>query len=210
MIYPARRTAGEFVLTLGACALAYSVFVRPVEKSLADVSARCSALASQGTNSLTTFTPEEAGAARAAILRQTDEIAHRGEPARDESLMFASIMALAGEHRVRVDQVRPTAVVKEALPAPSAPGAPPVPKDIAVGYTISVAATYTDLADFLDGLSRDLGFTVVNSVRLTTDESDPLHPVSAQIETEHHAFDLGTALAVVSTERVTPAAGRSQ
>ena len=76
--------------------------------------------------------------------------------------------------------------------SPASGSATDVPRDVRVAYTLSVAGSYSGLAAFIEGLSADTGLSVVHSVRITPDDHDHVHPVTAQIETEHFAFDVSS------------------
>lgn len=197
------RVAFEGLAALALCAAGYALLVRPSEVRLAERTAEYAAIISKGALPANEISPEQIAGLERQTADRSAEIIRRGAPARDESVMFAAIMDLATRHGVRVDQVRPTtpapgttAASSSAQPTtpPPPPGAapvePPAVKATTVSYTLSVAGTYGQLAEFIRGISERTGFSVVNAVRITPDDADAEHPLSAQIETEHHAFEL--------------------
>ncbi len=206
MSHPLRRLAVESLIAVAVCAAAYSFLVRPVEQQLEMGAARYKSHITQATTTADDLSSFQLDQLDRTSARYRDEIARRSAHARDDSLMFAAIMTLASEHNVRVDQVRPTPTTRaEAIsptPTPAAPHnalapgmqlaplATLAPKDISTGYTLSVAAQYSDLAKFIEGLTIRTGFSVLTSIRITVDDTDPRYPVSAQIQTEHFAFGL--------------------
>lgn len=192
---PVRRLCAEGAIALGVCAAAYAAVVRPVERELAEVSAKYLTLVSQGTRPIGDYSPAQLETVRVETLRRSTELVRHGESVRDESLMFAEVMALASRHDVRVDQVRPAATARDPQPAAAVnavSAATAIPRDTKAAYTLSVAGTYAGLAAFIEGLSAGSGFSVVNSVRLTPDDGDRHHPIAAQIDADRYAFDLSS------------------
>jgi len=212
---PGRQMLAEFAIGVLVCAGAYMMLVEPAQRELVKARAEIDALrardAEQG--SISGLTEEQIAQLRSATLRRSESVREHSRMARDEAAMFGTIMALATEHGVRVDQLQPGAagVVNEQgklvpvgqaatppppPPAPAAAGAAaPAPaiapvRDMKSSYTISATGAYANVTALLDALQSKLGYTIIRSVRLTP--MDPAGPqaVSVQIQTEHLAIDL--------------------
>lgn len=138
-----------------------------------------------------------------AVLKQSqaraEEIARRGDLARDERALFAAMTGLAAERGVSVEQLSPAGAGQSwrrggafRVSTPAGRDAPfdtLSPGDIIVAYSMTATGTYASLASFLRCLRERLGYAQVRLVRMTPVSDQPGAAVRAIIETEHFAFD---------------------
>lgn len=137
---------------------------------------------------------------RVAAERAAD-IRRRSAVAGDQAALFAQVSALAKAHGVQIDQLQPVvdsaaqARAAQAVTTPSSAQQFPAaastpPQHVQVGCSMSVQASYSDLAAFLNSLRNRLGYTVVTDLRIQPgSERDPGR-LSATIQTTHHGFDV--------------------
>lgn len=203
-----RKIACEFAIGLMVCGGAYFFLVNPAASELNRTRAEMTRVhqASTGTPGISSLSEAQVRDLRRFTSERAHEIARRSAPARDEAAMFTSVMDLAARHAVRINQLQPSTTTllaqtaapdanalppaMDAAPTPPDPYAPPRLKDQRVAYTLNVAATYSDLAAFLNSLQHKLGYTNVKSVRCSPAGHDAPDLVQATIETEHFSFDL--------------------
>jgi hypothetical protein len=190
-----RQVVSHAAIGVSLCIGAYSFFVEPIHKRLAECRAR-------EDQAVTDLRPAEGlqerlGAIKTALERADQEAARireLGQPARDERDLFASVTSLAETCHVRIDQLAPLVLGPSASPGaardPGAPAGPaPSARDAVAGYTIAVVCSYQDLAEFLRQIRSELGYSMVRSVRLTPLADERVRAVQAVIETEHYSFD---------------------
>ena len=190
-----RQVVSHAAIGVSLCIGAYSFFVEPIHKRLAEAKSR----EDQATTELRPAEgmQERVGAMKTALERAEQEsarIRELGRPARDERDLFASITSLAEACHVRIDQLTPVVLATPGASAaardPSAPALPTAStRDAVTGYTITAVCSYQDLAEFLLQVRSELGYSMVRSVRLTPLADERVRAVQAVIETEHYSFD---------------------
>ncbi len=121
----------------------------------------------------------------AALEARAGSIAATSGIARHSIGLYEAVTRIGASCRVRINQLDPTAPV---VAAPGAPNAPPS-RDTQVGYQIIVQGSYADVVRFVGALGRDLGYTLVRSVRISPDRDSAQPMVTASIQTEHYGFD---------------------
>lgn len=189
-----RQLIPHGAIGLAVCLGAYMLLVDGAYKDLVNAKAQTASLEVdvQVAESLDTKIPAMM-AALEKVNRRAESIAAKGRPARDERSLYAAITAMAGEHRVRLDELNPVrkAANAPAAAAPPSPGATtrPVVAETSVGYSMVAIATYEDLAAFLAAMRMDLGFSCIRSVRITPVQDERVKLVRATIETEHYSFE---------------------
>lgn len=143
---------------------------------------------------------------RAAVDARLSTVNERSAMARDAARLNASIEELAGRTGVTIQRTQPRESVSAAAFAPpvsaagaDASGALPalIKPDAVVGFTIEASGNYAGITRFLDGLETSLGYTRVDSVRVTPD-SEHEDRARATISTLHFAFSLPGGVQVSS------------
>lgn len=136
---------------------------------------------------------------RASADARLSTVGERSVMARDAAKMNASIEELAGRCGVTIQRTQPRESVGPgmptvAVPAPAgadgAAAAPALVKpDAVIGFTIEAAGNFAGMTRFVEGLETSLGYTRVDSVRVSPD-SEHDDRVRATISTLHFAFSL--------------------
>jgi hypothetical protein len=135
---------------------------------------------------------------RATVEARLATVAERSALARDAARLNASIEELAGRTGVTIQRTQPRDSVSAASFAPPAPAAGAevpgaalamVKPDAVVGFTIEASGNYAGITRFIEGLETSLGYTRVDSVRVTPD-SENEDRARATISTLHFAFSL--------------------
>ncbi|MGQ0627525.1 MAG: hypothetical protein ACT4PL_05415 [Phycisphaerales bacterium] len=193
----ARTIASELVIGAAVCGGAYFMLVDPVDTDLAatraQIAAAQSAAEEQAAGSLS---PQRATEIVKTAADFREVLTTRGEPARSQSVMFSAITAAAEAARTRVDELQPTTPNRRS--AAGTPASKPLPGDAHTGYAMTVTAEYAALARFVRLLEREVGLSVVTSVRISPLAEPGSTKVHASITTEHWAFDLKPRPAVVA------------
>jgi hypothetical protein len=186
-----RPLIAHALIAVSVCAGAYLLLVQGPSGRLAAARAEADALAIEVSTaeSLREKVPQM-NAALDRVRAEAARIRTLGRPARDERGLFAAVMALAGAHDVRIDELNPTRAATSGVSTPPL-GAERAPRsgDAQVGYTIVAIATYDDLFAFVAGLESDLGHSMVRAVRIVPLQDDRSRLVRAVIETAHYSFD---------------------
>lgn len=204
---PARQFGAECLVAVSICGGAYFFLVDPIRAQFHQVVAEI--------RRVSTVPPATPGAAITAedarnileqVQRQTGLIDRRSAVARDESALFASMMALAAAHDIRVDGLTPVGTgageptksrrsssePAVAPPPPPPPGVElpePPPVDTRLEFSMSTVSHYLDLIRFVDALQSSSGYTVIKSVKVEPADDAAPDRVRATIETVHLAFD---------------------
>lgn len=213
-----RRTAAEVAIGLLVCGAAHLFLIGPHNARLARLQAEAEALAA-APSAGPALSAEQVATLTRLAARWADEVTRRSESARDDTRLFTAIMTLAESSGVRIDQLQPTGrpeATRKPPSGPSAEGTAPADGSLpassepaahgGVGYGMVVSAEYGRLAAFLAALQREIGFTVVRSVRLEPDDSgDGSDRVLAHVQTEHYWFDASQLRALAGAGL--PAAG---
>lgn len=194
--HPSRSIAAPLIIAAAVLAGAHLMLVDPAKRHLAQARAQSAQHEAQARQL------RAVQAALPALASATDQARHdaaainlANAPAEDPGVLFATLADLASEHNVRVDQLDPFTPRQPALAtlspatAPAPTDAPPPPADTQLGYSMTVVASYTDLASFLGAIQNRLGFTRILSVRLAPSPEGP-QTITARIQTVHHAFAL--------------------
>lgn len=210
---PKRSLITESLVCVSVCAAAYFFLVDPASTRLGEVRGQLrQTSAMPAPTPGAAITPEEARKIMDEVRARVGEVEARSGPARDESALFASLMALAAAHNIRVDGLSPVGGAGDsgkgrrqggtqnvaAPPPPPPPGveAPePVPVDTSVEYLMSTVCNYADLVRFVDALQRTGGYTVFKSIKVEPADDSAPDRVRATIGTIHLAFD--TSMVVV-------------
>jgi len=205
-----KKIIAESAAGLLICGAGHYFVARPAAAKLAETRREVSTLVAQGVGARTgpTLSVEQLEGLLRATGESASSIERRGEPARDETAMFAAVMALGTRCEVQIDQMQPVAAqaaAPGAAPAPAvgAPADKPGPADTTIRYTLSVTGSYGNTARFVDALRREVGYTVVSGVHVAPDSRKSGSVVHTTIETRHHAFDVS---AVESMIRAAPSA----
>lgn len=208
---PKRSLATEGLVCMSVCAAAYFFLVDPASTKLGEVRGQLrQTSAMPAPTPGAAITPDEARKIMDEVQVRVAEVEARSGPARDESALFASMMALAAAHNIRVDGLSPVGAAGDAgkgrkqpggagtaPPPPPPPGveAPePVPVDTSVEFLMSTVCNYADLVRFVDALQRMSGYTVIKSIRLEPADDNAPDRVHATIGTIHLAFDTSTVI----------------
>lgn len=208
---PVRQLLCESIIGVSLCVGAYVWLVEPQSAKLAKIEAGIGLLSSNPNQSLPT--PQEIESAQRALSEvnaRITQIEKASASARDESGMFAALMALAAAHRVRVDSLQPVTLAdagpaRSATPAGAAPPPPPgatvpepPPNDTRLAYSMAVVASYSDVVNFLNALQASSGYTVVRSVSMEPTEDVSPQLVRATIDTVHFSFDTSRVIPPVA------------
>ncbi len=187
-----RQIVAHGAMGLAACVGAYMALVDGPRKQLVDAHAQVQALTEQVRTA--EGLRDQIPAMTAALDKATHEVSQirdMGRLAREERGLFAAMMALAGAHHVRLDELNPARVTsgpgKDRAQLTALTNVPQ--GDIAVGYTMVAVASYDEIAAFTEAIRNDLGYTLIRSVRLTPVQDERVKLVRAVIETEHYSFD---------------------
>lgn len=188
--------AAPFIIAAAVIVGGHMMLVSPAKRHLAQARAQNieRETEAQRLQSLRSALPALAAAREQASL-DAEAIERGNAPAKDPGILFASLAALASEHNVRVDQLDPfvprtsVAAPAQAVVAAADPAQAPLEPDIQLGYTMTVIASYGDLAAFLGAIQSELGFTRILSVRIAP-APEGAETVAARIQTVHHAFTL--------------------
>jgi hypothetical protein len=177
---------------MALCFGGYAYLVEPVHHRLGEAQAAQSQCESElrPAEGLSERAPDLAKALDTAT-REASKIDQLGRPARDERNLFASIMSLAQEDRVRVDQMTPVKIPAPPRPVEgqAVPPGAPAPGDVASGYSIMAVATYSDLARFVREVRSELGYSRVRSLHLVPLADETVRAVRSVIEIDCYAFD---------------------
>lgn len=195
-----RSLAAPLLIAAVVIAGAHMMLVDPAKRTLAQARANTAQLEldAKRLRAIQSALPDLTAISRQAALEAAD-IERGNTPARDTGVLFAALAQIASTHHVRVDQLDPFTPRQSSPPSPapaaattrhtSPAGATPPEREIQLGYSMTVVATYSDLAEFLRTLQTDLGYTRILSVRIAPSPEGP-ETVTARIQSVHHAFAL--------------------
>ncbi len=187
------KIIAQTVVALSVIVGGYSLFTDPARKTLAQVQAEL-----QNTRN-TILEVETVHASTPDIQKAiiqlkelSSQVNENGRVARDRGSMFAALTTIAAQHNIIVEQIEPVESADQPANVPS--DNEPQIDALYQGYRINIIGQYPEVVAFVRSLQRDLGYTIVRSVRLTPTYSKDSPTVRADIETVHHAFDIPQAL----------------
>lgn len=184
----ARQVLSAAMIACGVCVAAWLFTARPVAAQLEEAEARVRTAREQAKRAVSLETDPDASEARleeaqrrSALVR--DLAARTGDP----MALYDRIGALAAEHGVEVDRMRPARVAEKSR-------GDEFPGD-AVGFALTVRGGYEGVARLIGGLERELGFSSCLRWQVAPEWRDGERMVSATIETVHLRIDLARAMA---------------
>lgn len=200
-----RKAFAEMAIGLMVCGAVHMFLIAPQNARLARLQAEVDSIAT-APGAAPALSAEQLDRLTRSAAEWADEVTRLSDAAQSETRLFTEIMTLAERSGVRIDQLQPTGQPAGHAAAPpeqhaaAAPDAaqpasaePVPPKQGAVGYTMVVSSSYVELIGFLAALPRQIGFTVVRSVRLepleASDRGTATDLVRAEVQTEHYWFD---------------------
>ena len=188
-----RQIVAEMVIGVAACAGVYLLGVDPAERKLSQVREQIQTLREEIARAQSfTGTPEDAEASLQKAREFAAQVARGSRMACSETDMIETIAALARRHGVRIDDLRP------ANPRQAArlnTEAKPSPGDRYVAYAFSMTGDFARAAKVLDEAQREMGFAIVQSVKVLPVEGDGETTVRVTVQTEHRAFDTSALVA---------------
>jgi hypothetical protein len=183
----ARQIVAELVIGVAACAGIYLLGVDPAERKLAQVHGQIRILREEIQSAeSTSASTDQAEATLAQARALAAAVAGRSRMALSEAEMMEAIAGLGTRHDVRIDDLRPAS---PRIPLKAKPDAKIPPGDRLVAYAFSMVADFAATAALLDDARRELGFAVVQSVKVQPAEGPGERLVRVTVQTEHRAFD---------------------
>ncbi|MBL8757955.1 MAG: hypothetical protein JNK35_05945 [Phycisphaerae bacterium] len=184
-----RGLYAEAIIALALCAGLSLGIVEPLERRLHEAEARLEALRSREAEAARGIDAREASAAIQTARDFAARVAQASALAVDEGSLMERVSALAGGAGVRLDEMQPARSVETR-----GGGAKPLPAgEHRAAYSFRLVGGYRETAALLAALTRDAGFAVVRSVRLTPILEPGSRDLQVTIESEHFAFPGATA-----------------
>jgi hypothetical protein len=205
-----RSLLAPICIALAVCAGGYVLTVEPRERQLRDLNA---VIAAQEVKHAATQRVAPDVARLHAMLAEATSAANRlrtkASVITSESMLFESIMSLAGDAGVRVESMTPaggpTRAPAPAAVAPVAPiaGAAPAqapPEDRQLRYTLDIIGEYDDIVRFVERLQGSMGLTSVRAVRVSSNSQPGQRSLTATVQTEHLILDPRSVVALRDAE----------
>jgi hypothetical protein len=209
-----RKLLAEGVIGLAVVGGAYMTLVDPVRGDLEE--ARGATADQNGMRAQVLAQGGGFDRARAALVKaqQRAALVHEsGEAARDELIAFERLSQHAAESGATVEQLQQRDLKQPAGQAQAAgagagagatmlsavPGSPAavVPKDVLVGFTMTVEGTYDSLITLVERLSAERESTAIESLTITPAGDAGRPRVRAVVRTVHYAFDASRSRVLV-------------
>lgn len=179
-----RGLYAEASIALAICAGLSLGIVEPLERSLSQAEARLESLRTREAEAARGIDARQASAALQTSRDFAARVAQASALALDEGSLMARVSALASAASVRLDEMQPARGV-----GAHAQGARPLPAgEHRAVYAFRLVGGYRETAALLASLTRDAGFTVVRSLRLTPILEPGSRDLQVTIESEHFAF----------------------
>ncbi len=195
-----RRLISEGAIGLSLVAGAYFFAVEPLQRSVAE------ARLGRDTYFLSSsdIDPVRQSAEVASLRQRVERVSRIASMTSDELAVMGRLNQAAEALGVQVQNIE-----KKALPAispladSSAPQPSPAlpiatPKESRFGFSISATGTYAQMVSFLNTIQNDLGFTNIESMRVSPAGDTADQRVSMTIETSHWWFDATPAKAALA------------
>lgn len=210
-----RKLLAEGVIGLAVIGGAYMTLVDPARRDL--IEARGATADQNGMRARVLSQGGGFEQARAALIKARDRAAavqEAGAAARDELIAFERLSQHAAEAGVTVEQLQQRDLKQPAAASQASPGAggdagasmlssvpgSPVaaaPKDVLVGFTMTVEGRYESLIALVERLASERESMAIESLSITPagDAGNPR--VLAVVQTLHYAFDASRSRVLV-------------
>ncbi len=201
-----KRVACELIIAVCVCAGARHFLVGSAEKSTDDIRRQIASLQDQsaGQSAFGRLSDDQVRDLQRVTAERVKAIQARSAAGADQTLLFERISTLAAESGVRIDSLNPivnSATRAPALPPGVAPGTPaaaealaalaaqPQVRDSRSGFTLTLAGTYSDAANFITSIDHALGYAIVKSVQISPEDGGAGDRIRASVNAELLAFD---------------------
>lgn len=182
-----RQCLAEVFVGLVVCFAAAELLLAPARKQLREAQASVASLLPAAVTS-NAPTPDDVSRLVQSNASLREEIDVRSAASRDEAALFSEVMAIAGRHRVQLDQFQPATGRLAQPTAQPASASTPASRDSVASYSISLNGAFPGVVRFLDELRASRVFVSTRTVRITPVESEANGLVRADIIADFFAF----------------------
>lgn len=191
-----RKSFAELAIGVSLCAAAYLLIVDPIAGKLAAANKQVDTLQ----NAITQLRATPSAVANSAQQAETAgrllaRIEERSLLAKEHTQMLQTIMNLAGNTGVKIDQFNPVTPrgPKPQTPAAVSPNGPAQasgpkfdPKlEFRSAYSITLKGSFGQCIAFVRSLQHDVGLTFMKSIVISPGSGDSADSVSITLESEH-------------------------
>lgn len=176
-----RAVAVEIVIAVAICGMLYLFLIEPMQRRGLALRSQLDAMVAEAgeISALTDELPKLTGAVRAAE-RDAERFSSQGRLARDEEIMFDSMMGLAKQTGAVIEQIAPLSVT-------ATNGWDE--RDLRRRYAVSGTASYASLVRMMNDLSGEDALARVGALRVTPSFGSESEEVSFQLTLDVFAFD---------------------